>query len=82
VANEGTYHAQFQFHGRLAQPIAQLTRNEIPGWLEKHPDGVLVMYVKQKNAETRSLFRQPYRGGQAALMNADQARAYLTVKLE
>lgn len=82
VANEGAYHAQFQFHGRLAQPIVQLTRNEIPPWLEKHPDGVLVMYVKQKNAEAQSLFSQPYRGGQAALMNADQAHAYLAVKLE
>ncbi len=82
VANEGTYHAQFQFHGRLEQSIAQLTRNEIPGWIEKHPDGVVVMYVKQKDAGVQVLFSQPYRGGQAALMNADQARAYLAARLK
>jgi hypothetical protein len=75
VANIGKYHAQFQFAGRLEQPITQLNTNELPAWLEKNPDGAVVVYVSRKREPAEFLFSQPYRGETAVLLSADQARA-------
>lgn len=77
VANEGRYHAQYQFAGRLEKPLAQLNASEIPSWLDSHPNGVVVMYAGRTEAEARALFRQNYRGEVALLMNAEQARNFL-----
>jgi hypothetical protein len=76
VANVGRYHAQFQFAGRLAQPLHELNADTIAPWLERNPDGMVVVYVG--NAErVQASFSQAYRGGQAVLMSAEQMRAYL-----
>jgi 4-amino-4-deoxy-L-arabinose transferase-like glycosyltransferase len=79
VANAGRYHAQFQFAGRLEQPLDQLQHGEILPWLDRHPNGVVVMYGRGENVPARNdmLFRQAYRGGVAMLLNAEQARSYL-----
>ncbi len=74
VANMGRYHAQFQFAGRLAQPLAQLNQNELAAWLEKNPDGAVVVYMSRKRMVPESLFSQPYRGETAVLLNAEQVR--------
>lgn len=75
VANVGKYHAQFQFAGRLEQPLAQVNANELPAWLEKNPHGAVVAYVSRNREPAEFLFSQPYRGETAVLLSADQARA-------
>jgi 4-amino-4-deoxy-L-arabinose transferase-like glycosyltransferase len=76
VANHGDYHAQYQFFGRLTRPIDELpTPFDIQPWFEKHPDGVLIMYVTPKPGEAAPLFSQPYIGESAVLLTAEQARA-------
>ena len=76
VANHGDYHAQFQFAGRLERPLEELETAGIPAWFDKHPDGAIVFYVQERKASPApALFRQPYRGESAELLNAEQARA-------
>ena len=74
VANAARYHAQFHFAGRLEMPLVQLSRDEVMGWLDRNPDGVVIFYVSIKRAPAESLFSQPYRGETAVLLNAEQAR--------
>jgi len=82
VANDGDYHAQFQFAGRLKQPLEQLhSPAEIQAWYERHPDGAVVFYAKEKPGKNApALFSQSYRGESAWLLNAGQARAQGLVK--
>ncbi len=75
VANLGRYHAQFQFAGRLEQPLAQLGPDDLGPWLERNPQGAVVAYVSRKRQLPESLFSQPYRGETAVLMSAGQARS-------
>lgn len=78
VANLGRYHDQFQFAGRLRQPLTELTAANVTPWLTQHPDGIVVAYLdaKRDKSEPREfLARQPFRGKQAYLMTVDQARA-------
>ncbi len=79
IANLKKYHAQFQFAGRLAKPIVELKPDELPAWVQKHPDGVVVVYVKSDRLPARSLFSQPFRGGVAVLLNAEQAVAQINL---
>lgn len=74
VANLGKYHGQFQFSGRLEQPLTPLDSSELPAWLERHPQGVVVAYLRRTQEAPEVLFGQPYRGGQLVLLNAEQAR--------
>lgn len=81
VANLGTYHAQYQFAGRLKHPVTELTRGRsLVDWLRDHPNGVVVMYFPKELdlAPLRPLFFQAYRGLQAALFDAHDAMAVLT----
>ena len=77
VANDGDYHAQFQFAGRLRQPLLELhTPADIRAWYETHPDGAVVFYAKETPGKALpALFSQSYRGESARLLNAAQARA-------
>jgi 4-amino-4-deoxy-L-arabinose transferase-like glycosyltransferase len=79
VANLGKYHAQFQFAGRLEQPLAQLNADELPAWLERNPHGAVVAYASRRQEQPESLFSQPYRGEMAVLLSADQARGQAEV---
>jgi len=75
VANHGDYHAQYQFFGRLERPVDELkTPLEIKPWFDRHPDGVLILYVTPRPGET-ALFSQPYIGESAQLLDAAQLRA-------
>ena len=76
VANNGFYHAQFHFAGRLEKPIDELlSPAEIAPWFDRHPNGVLIIYVTPRPGEAAPLFSQPYLGEAAVLLNAEQARA-------
>jgi len=75
VANNGFYHAQFHFAGRLEKPIDELLEpTEIAPWFAAHPDGVLIIYVTPRAGDP-SRFSQPYLGEHAKLVDAAQLRA-------
>jgi 4-amino-4-deoxy-L-arabinose transferase-like glycosyltransferase len=84
VANAATYHAQYQFLGRLEAPLAELSGAELPRWLAAHPDGYVVIYLKG----TRNLgaisarHKQAYRGGAAVLVDAPTAARLLAARTD
>lgn len=77
VANEGKYHAQYQFAGRLTQPLVALSGKELAGWLTEHADGVAVVYLRANEdaAFYQPLFSHPYRGGTSILIGLRGAAA-------
>jgi 4-amino-4-deoxy-L-arabinose transferase-like glycosyltransferase len=75
VANEGIYHDQFHFAGRLDKTIDELKKpGAIGPWFTKHPDGVLILYTSGVSAQA-ALFSQPYIGEHALLVDAQQVQA-------
>lgn len=64
VAHVGAYAGQFQFAGRLAQPLEVLEPEGVAAWLAAHPDGLLVTYTGswQPHAPPGAapLYEQPY----------------------
>lgn len=46
VAVVGDYHGQFQFAGRLREPLPVLERDAVDRWLADHPGGRLVVNVR------------------------------------
>lgn len=74
VANLGKYHAQFQFIGRLEQPLAELDLSDLYDWLKNNPQGAVVVYISRRQALPESIMSQPYRGETAVLLSADQIR--------
>jgi 4-amino-4-deoxy-L-arabinose transferase-like glycosyltransferase len=81
VAHDGNYHAQYQFFGRLQRPLVMLQGAALHAWLLAHPDAYAVMYVKTaaKLEGIQALAKQPYRGEQAVLLNADNALKLMTI---
>ena len=75
VANAANYHAQYQFAGRLLQPVPVLDAKSLGRWLVENPDGVVVVYVSRGQEPAGAQFTQPYRGGAAVLLGADQISA-------
>ena len=73
VANDGIYHAQYQFAGRLVTPIAELpTHERAKRWVDAHPDGAIVLYFRPPfdPAPFGPRVTQPYRGRIAALFDS------------
>lgn len=42
IADDSGFRGQFTFLGRLEQPLAELSRSELPAWALAHPDGYLI----------------------------------------
>jgi 4-amino-4-deoxy-L-arabinose transferase-like glycosyltransferase len=70
----GRYHGQFQFLGRLREPIAPLrSRHDLMQWLHEHPRGYLLVNYKVRDPDLPpGLAARPYRGGSLALWPATQ----------
>jgi len=77
VANLGRYHAQYQFVGRLEKPLVQLNDEQVAGWLDKNPNGMILVYGGRKGERPEALFSQAYRAEIVMLMNAAQVRSFL-----
>lgn len=82
VAYVGRYHAQFQFLGRLQQPLTELHTWDLPAWITEHPDGHVVYTCKRLRAAPQGVYSQTYRSGAlrlwpAALMAADPSEDHL-----
>ena len=84
VANAATYHAQYQFLGRLEAPLVELRGEEGMRWLAAHPEGYAVVYLKDnKKLDTISArHKQAYRGGAAVLVDAPTAAGLLAAPVE
>jgi len=84
VANAAKYHAQYQFAGRLEAPLAELQGAELPRWLAAHPEGYVVVYLKDsRNLDAISArHKQGYRGGAVVLVDAPTAASLLAVHVE
>jgi len=82
VANAAKYHAQYQFLGRLEAPLDELQGKELAPWLEAHPDGYVVMYLKDRRAleSIPARYGQGYRGGAVVLVDAPTAAGLLAAR--
>ena len=82
VANAATYHAQYQFLGRLEAPLVELRGAELMRWLSEHPEGYAVLYLRDtQNLDTiAARHKQAYRGGAAVLVDAPTAAKLLTAR--
>jgi 4-amino-4-deoxy-L-arabinose transferase-like glycosyltransferase len=80
VVNVSRYHAQYQFLGRLRQPLAELHTQEARAWLQAHPQGYAVVYVRDRRdyAALDAPYKQVYRGHGVALLASPAALACLS----
>ncbi|RFF31937.1 ArnT family glycosyltransferase [Wenzhouxiangella sediminis] len=71
VAWLGHYQGQFNYTGRLHQPVVELGFEEARTWLADHPDAILATRTKHlAGAMPEPVFIQPYRSGSLALYRA------------
>jgi 4-amino-4-deoxy-L-arabinose transferase-like glycosyltransferase len=84
VANAATYHAQYQFLGRLKAPLFEERGDDLRRWLRDHPDGYAVIYLKGKQelATIPARYKQVYRGGAVVLVDAQTASTLLAEHAE
>ncbi len=84
VANLATYHAQYQFLGRLEGPLVELHGAEIAPWLAAHPDAYAVIYLKDREdvSAIHARYKQAYRGGEVMLVDAQTAASHLAGHVE
>jgi len=65
VAYIGKYHGEFQFLGKLTQPLIPVHKlKDGRAWAKDHPNGVVVMALREStvSALPTPLYRQAYRG--------------------
>ncbi|MDD5214766.1 MAG: glycosyltransferase family 39 protein, partial [Methylococcales bacterium] len=66
----GKYHAQFQFTGRLTQPLTILeSRENLQTWAQEHKDGVILL-DSEKLPDTFFFYSHPYRAGELGFIEA------------
>ncbi len=84
VANAAKYHAQYQFMGRLEAPLEELRGNELAPWLKAHPDGYVVVYLKDRQGyeSIPARYGQGYRGGAVVLVDVPTAAGLLAARVE
>ncbi len=72
VAVFGKYHGEFNFVGRLAQPIESIEFAHFDTWLARHPDGQIVILTRQppKADEAGVRYWQHYRTTYMVLRDA------------
>ena len=64
VAFLGKYHAQYNFAGRLEQPVAILDDPELAAWVAQHPNGRVVDIERERRGDSTRVpeFEAPFRG--------------------
>ncbi|MEW6590138.1 MAG: glycosyltransferase family 39 protein [Pseudomonadota bacterium] len=84
VANAAKYHAQYQFLGRLEQPLVELTGDALAPWLTAHPDAWVVVYLRHPDEakDVPARHTQVYRGGAVVLVDAPTAASLLAAHVE
>ena len=84
VVNAARYHAQYQFLGRLEAPLAEVPGAALGPWLAAHPDGYVVVYLRDSQGleAIPARHKQAYRGGAAALVDAQTAARLLAARTQ
>ena len=75
LAHLGKYHAQYNFTGRLREPIAILEARELRGWAATHPAGQVITVERKPAGVTdapRPDFQGPFRGAWVQVWRADK----------
>jgi 4-amino-4-deoxy-L-arabinose transferase-like glycosyltransferase len=64
LAHLGKYHAQYNFAGRLREPIAILEAAEVRGWVAAHPGGRVLTVERSRfpEGQTGPDYQSPFRG--------------------
>jgi len=76
IANVADYHGQYNFAGRLTQPIASIFAEDAVAWAKEHGDGVLISYPEAVPADTPApLFIHAYRGRLVVIWDAADVAA-------
>lgn len=75
------YHDQYQFAGRLHHPLVVVyDKQEINAYVEKHPDAMIVTYIKGKNMHKVNqafiLQKTDFKGKYALLIKAKEYEAF------
>jgi len=70
VAHVGKYHGQFNFPGRLTQPLDEIGRAQTLEWARTHPRGLIVAYDDGGRDGVPPQFSQPYRGSRLVVYAA------------
>ncbi|HWS11420.1 MAG TPA: glycosyltransferase family 39 protein [Rhodocyclaceae bacterium] len=75
VAHIGKYHGQFQFPGRLRQPLQVIAEEGVADWAARNPGGVVVGYTEPDEAPASpTRLSQRYRGQTAHVWAAADLR--------
>ena len=68
LAYIGKYHGQFNFLGRLQEPVKRLSTRTVPAWAREHPQGLVVIYDIDNELPLKdTVYAQNYRGSRKAL---------------
>ncbi|MBO31484.1 MAG: hypothetical protein CMM74_00690 [Rhodospirillaceae bacterium] len=62
IANKDKYHGQYNFLGRLKNPVVFTDSKLLPSWLKKNPKSKVVSYHYQSPAKFNPEFFQEFRG--------------------
>lgn len=78
IAHVGKYHDQYHFPGRLESPLEVLGRHQVPEWVRRHPEGVIVQEPKKPRplVNEEPLHQQPYRSRVIEIWRARQILEY------
>jgi len=65
LANNGKYHGQYQFAGRLLHTIEEVHSNQLAAWFDAHPGGRVIFYSESGSDQLsgHADFVQPYGSG-------------------
>ncbi len=71
IAIVAKYHGEFQFTGRLTQPIDSLKKDKVKHWLTNNPTGQLIVYTESPIALERQIveYDNAYRGRHISLLD-------------
>ena len=70
LAHFGKYHGQYQFVGRLREPLAVVIGPaQLKDWVARHPGGKVIAYADALPPGVAAApdYEQPFRGGKAAV---------------
>lgn len=72
VAHFGDYHGQYQFLGRLQQPLPVVEGYGLCSWLTKYPSGKLIVYFSREymDLSEHTDYVQPYRSKYVGIIDA------------
>ncbi|MHA1597712.1 MAG: ArnT family glycosyltransferase [Alphaproteobacteria bacterium] len=78
LAFRGKYHGQFQYLGRLQEPVAVvgLVRPDFRDWIAANPEGRVITVLKSWPEDLQPLLQMPFRGRNIAVFDAATAAAH------